>query len=89
MTSMHVTVSNDCGCRWQFWAHFVGGLGLRLLGCVVWFTVRLAATCLVMRQLVRDQLSTCMDAGNTVLFAPGADMAYTTSAHVGMVAASF
>ena len=55
MTSMLVTVSNDCGCRWQFWAHFVGGLGLRLLGCVVWFTVRLTATCLVMRQLVRRE----------------------------------
>ena len=52
---MHVSVSNDCGCRWQFWAHFVGGLGLRLLGYVVWFTVRLAATCLVMRQLVRRE----------------------------------
>ena len=55
MTSMHATVLNDCGCILQFWAHFVGGLRLRLLGCVVWFTVRLAATCLVMRQLVRRE----------------------------------
>ena len=39
----------------SFWAHFVGGLGLRLLGYVVWFTVRLAATCLVVRQLVRRE----------------------------------
>ena len=37
------------------WEYFVGGLGLRLLGCVVWFTVRLTATCLVMRQLVRRE----------------------------------
>ena len=39
----------------SFWAHFVGGLGLRLLGYVGCFTVRLAATCLVMRQLVRRE----------------------------------
>ena len=55
MTSMHVTVSNDCGCRWQFWAHFVGGLGLRLLGCVVWFIFQLGAACHVMRRLVRRE----------------------------------
>ena len=35
------------------WAYFVGGRGLRLLGCVVWVTVQLAATCLVMWRLVR------------------------------------
>ena len=37
------------------WAYFVGGRGLRLLGCVVWVTVQLAATCLVMRRLVRRE----------------------------------
>ena len=35
------------------WAYFVGGRGLRLLGCVVWVTVQLAATYFVMRRLVR------------------------------------
>ena len=39
----------------SFWAHFVGGLGLRLLGCVVWFIVQLAAACHVMRRLVRRE----------------------------------
>ena len=38
-----------------FWAQFAEGSGCRLLGCVVWSTVRLAATCLVMRQLVRRE----------------------------------
>ena len=37
------------------WAYFVGGLGLRLLGCVVWFTDQLAATGFVMRRLVRRE----------------------------------
>ena len=37
------------------WAYFVGGRGLRLLGCVVWVTVQLAATYFVMRRLVRRE----------------------------------
>ena len=39
----------------SFWAHFVGGLGLRLLGCVVWSIVQLAAACHEMRRLVRRE----------------------------------
>ena len=53
---MLVTVSN----RWRqrmasCWEHFAEGSGCTLLGCVVWFTVQLAATCLVMRRPVRRE----------------------------------
>ena len=37
------------------WEHFAEGSGCTLLGCVVWFTVQLAATCLVTRRLVRRE----------------------------------
>ena len=37
------------------WELFAEGSSCKLLGCVVWFTVQLAATCLVMRRLVRRE----------------------------------
>ena len=54
---MLVTVSIDYVSRWQASGNnfVVEGSSCRLLGCVVWFTVQLAATCFVMRRLVRRE----------------------------------
>ena len=38
-------------------AHLAEGSSCRLLGCVVWFTVQLAATCFAVRRLVRREIA--------------------------------
>lgn len=54
------------------WENFVGGLGLRLLGCVVWIAFQLAATCLVVQQLVRrDNASPSLDLAGACIACAG------------------
>ena len=38
-------------------AHFVGGVGCRAMGCMVWLEIQLAAICFAMRRRVRREIA--------------------------------
>jgi len=41
----------------SFCAHFIGVVGCRAMGCMVWFDIQLAATCFAMRRRVRREIA--------------------------------